>query len=103
MRPCSSSARSIAAVDDDRLTRGEAACAAREKDRGPRDFFGLADAAKRRAARRYFQRVGIFPQRPREVGLDEAGRDAIHANALPPESSGEVKTGRGAVRKGWGG
>src|SRR3546814_3505885 len=69
---------------------GEAACAAREKDRGSRDFFGLADAAKRRAARRYFQRVGIFPQRPREVGLDEAGRDAIHAHALRPEFIGEV-------------
>src|SRR3546814_13084683 len=76
------SARSIAAVDDDCLAGGEAARRARKEHRGARDLARLADAAQRRPARRYRPRIGVFPQRAGELGLDKAGRAAVDAPRL---------------------
>src|ERR1700679_4191860 len=68
-----------AAVDDDSLSRHERAGARGEEDRGAGDLVGFADAAERRAFVGRFQGRGVFPERAREVGLDQAGRDAIDA------------------------
>ncbi len=61
-----------------------------EEGGGPGDVVGLADAADGGAGLDALEQGGVFPQGLREVGPDQAGGDAVDADAGGAELDGEV-------------
>ena len=65
-----------------------------EVDHGAGDLVGLADAAQRRGRGAALEVALVFPQRAGEIGLDQAGRDAVDANVFRAPFAGEVAAER---------
>src|SRR6202042_1401894 len=78
------------AVADDRLAGGERARLRGQEHGRARDLVRLADAAQRRALRRAFQGLRVLPQRAREIGFDQARRDAVGADVVRAVLDGDV-------------
>ena len=74
-----------AAVDHNGLAGYVAAGLRGQKEGGTGDLVRLADAAERRLRVSSLQILRIFPQRTREVGANEARRDAIDAHVVRTE------------------
>src|SRR5690606_30167768 len=70
------------AVDHDGLARDERARGPRQHHRDAGDVLGLAEPAQRIRGLGGGAPLGVLVQRPGEVGLDEAGRDAVHTDVL---------------------
>src|SRR6185437_14026479 len=82
--------RRHAAVDHDRLAGHEGRGIGSEIGDRAGDLVGLADAAERRGGTAALQPLLVLPQRAGEIGLDEAGRDAVDAHALGPPLAGKA-------------
>src|SRR5271170_4512878 len=74
-----------AAIDDNRLAIDIASGRRGEEHRCACDLYRYADPPERNALKRVGQVCFIFPEGPSEVGLDQAGGDAIYADVLWPE------------------
>ena len=80
----------LATINNHLLAGHEIAGRRAEEYRGAGDLVGDADAQERRPGGRGLQGLRIVPQRLRKVGLDQAGRDAIHAHIVRAVFAGEI-------------
>src|SRR5690606_28610151 len=78
------------AIDHHGLAGHEGTGRACKKDCRARNFIRHADALQRRAGGGALQNVRVVPQRLGEIGLDEARRDAVHADIVRAIFNGEV-------------
>src|SRR5579871_6559846 len=83
-----------AAVDHDGLPGHEGRGIRGEISHRARDLVGLADPPQRRGGAAVFQALLVLPQRAGEIGLDQARRDAVDADALRAPFAGEAAAQR---------
>src|SRR2546430_784353 len=85
------------AVDDDGLAGHEVTGLRTHQYRGAGDLVRHADAQERRTRGGRLQRLRVVPQRFREISLDQAGRDAVHADVVLAVFAGKVARDRKSV------
>src|SRR5581483_5729822 len=95
---CSTTADGYPAIRDQDLAGDGPTGRGGQEDRRAGDVVGLADPAERRGLQRAGQALRILPQRAREIGAHQPGRDAVDRDvARPPlyrEVAGELEIGR---------
>src|SRR5207237_6457958 len=79
-----------AAIDHHGLAGHEVAGLRTQEHGRARDLVGDADAQERRARGRGLEILRVVPQRLGKIGLDQAGRDAVHADVVRAVLAGEL-------------
>src|SRR6516165_5326993 len=82
--------RRDAAVDHDSLPGHEARSIRAEIRDSAGNLVGLADAPQRRGGAAALQPLFVFPERAREIGLDQTRRDTIDAHAFRSPLAGKT-------------